>query len=309
MNSAPHARSDDHPATVPGRYRHAVQRVLLITLGLNLAVVLIKLGVGLLSGSMAVVADAVHSVTDCANNVLALLVLRLASAPPDREHPYGHQKYEALGALVIAALLAVACYEILRAAGLRLWAGEFAAPQLQALDWALMIGVLGVNIGVASYERRAGARLGSSLLLADAKHTLSDIWVTLSVLLSLLGSTLLGWGWLDVALALPVAAIILHSGWQVLQRNLPWLLDARALPAEEIAAVALSVAGVAGCHDITSRGMHGQQLYIELHVTTELSQMRDAHRVAEQVRKALEARYRPARVTVHIEPEAPRGAG
>jgi cation diffusion facilitator family transporter len=83
--------------------RHAVQRVLLITLALNLTVVVLKAIVGLMTGSLSLLADALHSVTDSANNVLGLTTNRLADPEPDRDHPYGHQKYEAIGALGIAA--------------------------------------------------------------------------------------------------------------------------------------------------------------------------------------------------------------
>lgn len=285
-----------------GRYSDQVRGVLQLTLGLNLLVVGIKLVVGLTSGSLAVIADAMHSLTDSANNILGLIVLRLATAPPDREHPYGHQKYEAIGALAIAAMLAIACFEVLRGAAQKLWSGNLTVPEMAPLDWVLLLSVLVINIGVAVGEGIAGRRLGSPLLQADSQHTLGDVWVTLGVLVGLLGSRLLGLAWADVALALPVAAMVLWSGWRVLARNLPWLLDASAVPADEIEQQVLAIPGVAGCHDITSRGMAGQQLYIELHITTALTLLGDAHRLAEQVREQLETRYAPARVTVHLEP-------
>ncbi|MFN3361442.1 MAG: cation diffusion facilitator family transporter, partial [Pseudanabaenaceae cyanobacterium] len=96
--------------------RPIVQRVLLITLGLNLAVLLLKLVVSWATGSLSLFADALHSVTDSANNIVGLVAVRFASPQPDRDHPYGHHKFEAVGAFAIAAFLGVACLEIIRGA-------------------------------------------------------------------------------------------------------------------------------------------------------------------------------------------------
>ena len=93
--------------------RARVRKVLWITLLLNLLVMVLKAIVGFVTGSLSLQADALHSVTDSANNVLGLFTNRLSSPQPDREHPYGHQKFEALGALGIAAFLSIACFEIL----------------------------------------------------------------------------------------------------------------------------------------------------------------------------------------------------
>jgi len=93
--------------------RPQVRRVLLLTLILNLFVMGLKLVVGFFTGSLSIQADALHSFTDSANNVLGLVSNQFASPQPDREHPYGHQKYEALGALGIAAFLGITCFEII----------------------------------------------------------------------------------------------------------------------------------------------------------------------------------------------------
>ncbi|HEY9887889.1 MAG TPA: cation diffusion facilitator family transporter, partial [Candidatus Obscuribacterales bacterium] len=161
--------------------RGAVRRVLLITLGLNLLVVVLKSLVGWWTGSLSLWADALHSVTDSANNILGLVTNHLASPHPDRDHPYGHQKYEAVGALGFAAFLGIACFEILKNAGERLLTGG-APVAMSAIALWIMLLVLGINIGVAFYERRVGLRLSSKILIADAHHTMSDVWITISVL-------------------------------------------------------------------------------------------------------------------------------
>ncbi len=96
--------------------RAEVRKVLLITLFLNLLIMVLKAAVGWLTGSLSLLADALHSVTDSANNILGLIASRFSSPQPDRDHPYGHQKFEAVGALGIAAFLGIACFEILQGA-------------------------------------------------------------------------------------------------------------------------------------------------------------------------------------------------
>jgi cation diffusion facilitator family transporter len=283
-------------------YHSQVRRVLWITLALNVVVIGIKAAVGVWTASLSLLADALHSVTDSANNVMGLVVSRMSAAAPDREHPYGHQKFEAIGALGIAAFLGIACFEIVRGAAGRALGGEpihvsIAGPQL-----AILLLVLAVNIFVAVYERRVGMRLNSPILRADANHTLSDIWVTLSVLGGLAGIWLFNLQWLDVALAVPVAVMVLWTGWVVVRQNLPWLLDATAVAPEAVRGIALEVPGVIDCHAITSRGVVGRQVFIEMHLVTAAPDVNTAHRITEEIEQRLDERYGPAQVTIHVEP-------
>ncbi|MGF1458018.1 MAG: cation diffusion facilitator family transporter, partial [Leptolyngbyaceae cyanobacterium] len=267
---------------------------------LNIVVLLIKAVVGWWTGSLSLLADALHSVTDSANNVLGLLTNQLASPDPDRDHPYGHQKYEAVGALGIAAFLGIACFEILKQAGERLVSGGNAVV-LSAIALWIMLAVLGINIVVAFYERRVGLQLGSKILLADAHHTMSDVWITISVLGGLIG-VWLGWQWLDVVMAFPVALLVFKSGWEVLRENLPWLVDEMAIAPEAIHTTVMQVPGVINCHDIASRGLLGRQVFIDMHMIVEPSDLSDAHEITEQVEARLNQKYGPARITIHLEP-------
>ncbi|MGH2413896.1 MAG: cation diffusion facilitator family transporter, partial [Microcystaceae cyanobacterium] len=220
---------------------------------------------------------------------------------PDREHPYGHLKFEAVGALGISAFLGIACFEILQGAIERIINGggkpiAISPPEL----WLLLI-VLGVNIFVAFYERGVGQRVGSPILIADAKHTMSDIWVTISVIAGLIG-VWLGFQWLDLALAFPVALLVFWSGWTVLKENLPWLVDQMAIAPEVIHAIAFDVPGVVNCHDIASRGVLGRQVFIEMHLIVDAPDVETAHRITEEVEKRLEERFSPVRIMIHVEP-------
>ncbi|EHC18662.1 cation diffusion facilitator family transporter [Fischerella thermalis] len=280
--------------------RATIRKVLIITLLLNIFVMLLKAVVGKLTGSLSLLADALHSVTDSANNILGLIASRFSSPQPDREHPYGHLKFEAVGALGIAAFLGIACFEILQGAVERILNGgepvRISAPEL----WLLLV-VLGVNIFVTFYERRVGVKVGSPILIADAKHTMSDVWVTISVIGGLIG-VWLGYQWLDVALAFPVALLVFWSGWTVLKENLPWLVDQIAIAPEVIHAIALSVPGVINCHDIASRGVVGRQVFMEMHLIVDAEDVETAHRITEEVERRLEERFRPVRIVIHVEP-------
>jgi cation diffusion facilitator family transporter len=287
--------------------RSQVRKVLLITLGLNLLVMVIKAVVGWVSGSLSLLADALHSVTDSANNILGLIANQFASPQPDREHPYGHQKYDALGALGVAAFLGIACFEILSHGVERLFT-ENEPIQISSKElWILLI-VLGINIFVSYYERRVGKQLGSALLVADAKHTMSDVWITITVIAGLIG-VWQGNLWnlpqlqiLDVILAFPVALLVFRSGWEVLQENLPWLVDRMAIAPETIESIAMSVPGVANCHDIASRGVIGRQVFIEMHMVVNAMDVETAHKITEAVETELKKKFSPVRILIHVEP-------
>ncbi len=280
--------------------RAVVRKVLIVTLLLNLFVMGLKASIGVVTGSLSLVADALHSVTDSANNILGLITNQFSSPLPDRKHPYGHQKFEAVGALGIAAFLAIACFEILQSALERIIQGgkpvTISAPQL----WLLLL-VLGVNIFVAFYERTVGKRVNSPILIADAHHTMSDVWVTISVMGGLIG-VWLGYQWLDVVLAFPVALLVFLSGWTVVKENLPWLVDEMAIAPEIIYDIALEVPGVINCHHIASRGIIGRQVFIEMHLVVDAEDVETAHRITEEVEALLEEKFSPARILIQVEP-------
>lgn len=287
--------------------RSQVRRVLLITLVLNLFVMILKTAVGIATGSLSLQADALHSVTDSANNVLGLVANRFSSPKPDREHPYGHQKFEALGALGIAAFLGIACFEILQGAISRLFTGG-SSVEISPEELSLLIVVLGVNIFVAVYEGRVGRKIHSAILIADAKHTMSDIWVTLLVMGGLVGvwqAKVLNFPqlqWLDVILAFPVSLLVFRSGWAVLQDNLPWLVDEIAIAPEAIHSIVMEVPGVVNCHNIASRGVIGRQVFVEMHLVVDAPDVETAHQITEEIEARLSDRYHPIRILIHIEP-------
>jgi len=133
-------------------------------------------------------------------------------------------------------------------------------------------------------------------------HTTSDIWTTVMVLVGLSGALWLGLNWLDLAVAVPLALLLVRACWMVLRSNLPWLVDQIAIAPEAIHSVAMAVPGVLNCHDIASRGVIGQQVFIDMHMVVAANDLPTAHRVTELVEEHLEARFGPVRCTIHLEP-------
>lgn len=282
--------------------QNSIRQVLYITLGLNLIVLETKFFLGLATGSLSLLADALHSFTDSASNVVGLIAMNLANPKPDWDHPYGHSKFESLGALAIAGFLIVTCLEILRSAIERIFFAQGAESLVvDNFDLILMVGVLIINIGVAVYEKGQGKALKSTLLLADARHTLSDVWVTLAILIGLIGVKQ-GWLWLDNILTFVVAGFIFHSAWEVLSENIPSLTDRVAVPAKDILEVTMGVYGVLNCHSITSRGKLEHEIFIEMHMVVAPQDIKTAHAITEEVERKLQDKYGLVYVTIHLEP-------
>ncbi len=285
-----------------------VRSVLRWVLVANLIVIGAKLAVGLRSGSIAVLGDAAHSGIDAVNNLVGLAAVRMAAEPPDDLHPYGHAKFETLAALAVAAFLSVTCFELVQGAIGRLVSGAPPPRIVPGMIWTLA-GAMVVNTAVAWGEARAARRLSSEILAADARHTASDVWVTAAVLVGLLLTATFGWGQADAILALLVAAVVAHSGYEILRATIPVLVDARAIEPDRIRAVAVAIPGVRGTSQIRSRG-RDREAFAELtiHVDRDESVV-NAHEIADRVETLLAREMGFANVTVHVEPAAPRAGG
>lgn len=284
----------------PGGARGAVRRVLWVTLGLNLVVSAAKIVVGRLSGSLSMEADGYHSLMDGSNNVIGLIVLAFAYAPPDAGHPYGHRKFETAATLAIGLVLLGLAYRLVESAftGFR----DSKLPAIGPLNWTVMGVTLAVNLFVAWYEAREGRRLRSDYLIADAAHTRSDIYVTLGVVTSFAGARA-GLAFMDGLVAAAIAAYIATLAVRILVGSFNVLTDRAVLPPHEIAALVMLVPGVRECRDVRTRGGLGA-VYVDLivHVDGEMS-LREAHDVADAIEGAL-MKDRPeiVDVVVHLEP-------
>jgi cation diffusion facilitator family transporter len=280
----------------------AVRRVLWGLLFANLAVVAAKGIIGLTAGSLAVLGDALHSGVDAFNNVLGIVVVGVASKAPDEDHPYGHGKFETLGALAIVGFMSITCFELVRDAVGRLIAAR-PAPVLSDLQLSILLVTLAVNVAVAWYENRRGRELQSEILLADAAHTRADVFITIGVLIGLLFGRR-GWWWVDPALAVLIAGFIVRIAFRIFRRAVPVLVDATTIPTGTIRAMAESVDGVRGAYGIRSRGGEGASVrYAEVTIAVDGSaNVAAAHEIADQVEARLKRDLHLAEVTVHVEP-------
>jgi len=301
-----YTRPDDSGQTAD-RIRE-IKRVLWVILVLNVSVALAKLGVGIATNSSAMQADGFHSLFDGASNVVGLVGISFASRPADRDHPYGHFKYETYASGAIAAMLVFAAYRIGSSAIQQLLSvGE--PTQVDAISFIVMIGTLMVNIFITTWERRVGRRLGSSILVADASHTGSDILVSLGVIVSLIlvriGEAIdqPALAKADPIVALLVAGVIVYTAWGVFKQASATLSDSARIDPEEICRVVLESPGVLGCHHIRTRGS-AAEVYVDLHVQVDESRtVADGHRIAEDVERLLVEQFPQVVDTiVHLEP-------
>jgi cation diffusion facilitator family transporter len=284
------------------RVGRGVRRVLWVTLLLNLLVSGGKLVVGTVSGSLAMVADGYHSLVDGSNNVLGLLMARFAYAPPDRGHPYGHRKFETAATLLIGGALLVVAYEVVAGAFVKTGHTGGEAPVIGALNWAVMIATMAMNLGVSTYEAREGRRLGSDFLTADSAHTRSDLYVSLGVVASFAADRA-GLAWADGLVAAGIGGVIAVQAVRILVGAFHVLTDRMVLDPEVVIPLVLEVDGVRDVGDVRTRG-GPDAVYIDLVVRLDGGMtLTAAHDVADRVEEALRAGHPEiVDVVVHVEP-------
>jgi cation diffusion facilitator family transporter len=277
-----------------------VRSVLIRILFLNLIVAVAKVAFGYASGTISILSDGFHSLTDAASNVAALVGMRVAHKPPDANHPYGHRKYETLAAAVIALFLVIVMIEVAQTAIARIHSGG--APHITPASFAVMAVTLAINIFVVRAERRAGRRLSSELLMADAQHTQSDVMTSLAVIGALAG-TALGYPLLDPAVALVVVVFIGHAGFEIARDAARVLSDEIVISEDDVRRVVQSVPAVLGCHQIRSRGS-ADHVFLDLHVWLDGGMpLTEAHALSHHVKDLLMERYpQIADAIIHIEP-------
>ena len=281
-------------------YYDAVRRILIIIFILNILTALAKGIYGLYTDTLSMSADGLHSLFDSTANIIGLVGIRLAARPPDRDHPYGHAKYESFAAIGIAILLFASCLQLMLAAVDRLQSR--AVPDVTQISFAIMASTLIINIGVSSYEYILGRRLKSSILVADSMHTRSDIYASLGVILGLF-AVRMGYPLADPLIALFICLLIVHTGLEILKESSTALLDRAAVDEQLIVDLARSVEGVCNCHAVRTRGM-AEEIYVDLHIGVDASLSMDkAHEVGEDVERAIKSRIPEVRdVVVHLEP-------
>jgi cation diffusion facilitator family transporter len=284
--------------------RDRTLKTAIFSMGVGLVVLALKLAAWALTGSVALLSDALESIVNVAAAGLALWALWIAAHPADREHPYGHHKAEYLSAVVEGALIIVAALVILHEAG---WA-LFEPRQLQAAWTGLVLNGIAtvLNAVWAMVLIRAGRRWRSPAIGADGLHLLADVVTSVGVIGGIALAVVLDLPLLDPLLAGLVAINILWMGQRLVRRSVAGLMDAAPDPdtLERIRhAIAVSATGALEAHDVRTRHA-GQASFVEFHLVVPGEwTVAEAHAVCDRIEAALKRELEGAVITIHVEPE------
>jgi len=275
-----------------------VRRVILIEGLANLLVLVAKTVVGLSTGSMAILADAIHSLSDLTNNIIAWIVIHFSSLPADREHPYGHRKLETLAVFILASILVVLAFEL----ALNAVNKEYAEVVSSGLELIIMLCVLIINIVVTSWQRMWAKRLDSDILHADATHTFADVLITGTVIVGWQLSAM-GYAWVDRLCALGVALLIFYLAYGLFRRAIPVLIDEYAIDPVELSELIKPLPGVKKVYKIRSRWV-GKTRAVDLVVSVDSAlSTEESHAIADSIESQIENHFGATDISIHIEPE------
>jgi cation diffusion facilitator family transporter len=276
-----------------------------LSIASNSFLIAIKLAAGALTGSIAIVTEAVHSLIDLIASVVAFVSVRKADEPADAEHPYGHQKVESLAAAIEGMLILVGAGIIVFEATRRLAAG--ASVDLLGVGIAVMGFSVLANLAVSAVLSRQAKAHESPALEGDAAHLRTDALTSAGVLVGLAIVELTGIVAFDSITAILVAAAIVVAGLRILRRSSGVLVD-EALPSAEMDRIEAAIADartpeVAGYHKLRARRA-GAHRHVDLHVQYRSgTSLERAHELAHEMRAAIEATVPGAEVLIHAEPE------
>lgn len=282
------------------RYKE-IQKVQLIVIVLNILTSISKLLIGILINSVSMTADGFHSMADGLNNVAGMIGVYFAFQPVDEKHPYGHRKFETMTTLLISGLLLATAFGLLKGAYARIV--NPVTPTVTTSSFIVMIFSIIVNIGVTTYERKKGKELHSDFLVSDATHTLSDVFVSISVLGTLFAIKI-GYPWVDTVVSVAISILIAKSAYDIIKNSTNVLCDAIAINANDISNVIVEEFNeVYSCHKIRSRG-RSDDIHLELHVVADNEMtLESAHRLVHNIENVLKSRFPGVSdVNVHVDP-------
>ncbi len=292
-------------------------RVASLSVASNTTLIVLKAGVGIASGSVSVLSEAIHSGVDLLAAIIAWVAVRTSGKAADEEHPFGHGKVENISGTVEALLIFVAAVWIIYEAVHKLLAPR---PLEQAgLGVAVMLVSAVVNILVSRSLFKVGRETGSVALQADAWHLRTDVWTSAGVMVGLaiiaalrMFAPAVRVEWIDPVAALLVALLILRAAWGLTRESARDLLDT-ALPSEEVEAIR----GIISAHCCQTAGYHGLRTrrsgahrFVVFHLLVNPDMHTEqSHAIAEAVTSAIETRFPDTDVTVHVEPCGTRCEG
>jgi cation diffusion facilitator family transporter len=304
-------RSIDAPAAAAGKAKHAPRktRAAGLSIASNSVLIVLKIVAGAVTGSIAILTEAVHSAIDLLASVVAFYSVRKAEEPPDPSHPYGHEKVENLAAALEGILILVGAAIIIYESVHRL----ITPSTVDTIGVGIGVVALSAvaNFGVSGYLYRQARETGSPALEGDAAHLRTDAFTSLGVLVGLVLVKVTGAARFDPITALVIAAAIVWSGVRIVNRSSRVLVD-EALPAAELEIVRQTIEAydapeVSGFHKLRAR-QAGSRRHIDLHVQfREGTTLERAHEVSHELQSAIAVRLRDADVLIHLEPETHPG--
>lgn len=278
-----------------------IRQVLLITLFLNVAVAAAKILYGYTHNYISITSDGFHSLFDGMSNVIGLLGIWIASRPPDKEHPYGHRKFETLFTIAISFMIFMTCFQILK----KVYSSFSGVSELSVTtaSFGIMIATIVINIFVVIYESRKGKELKSDFLLADAMHTKSDIMASTAVIISLIFMKL-GYQRADSIVGLIITFFIAKMGYEILKKATDTLVDTVIISESVIESLVKRVPGIERCMNIRTRGSE-HSIYLDMTVFVAPHMTIDtAHGIVDKIEELIKHEIPDVvDVVVHIEPE------
>jgi cation diffusion facilitator family transporter len=277
-----------------------IRDILLIILALNWLVAFAKIIYGFIIRSTAMSADGFHSFADGTSNLIGLIGVWVASQPRDKEHPYGHKKYETFAAIIIAIVLFIISFNIIRGGFMRFF--NPVIPDAAIAGFALMLFTMVINTGVYLYEKKQGRILASDILAADAQHTKSDILVSLSVICTLF-AVKAGLPAVDSIVSILIAFLIAHGGIKILRESSSVLCDQIVMDDGLIEKLILGIEGVKDCHSIRTRGRQ-DDIHLDFHIMVAPGMpVGQAHKLNDRLEELLKKNIKGITdIAIHIEP-------
>jgi cation diffusion facilitator family transporter len=274
-----------------------VQQIIFIEGIYNVIVLGLKLVVGLATNSLAIIGDAIHSLTDVLNNIVIWLVMRVAGKPADKDHPYGHRKFETMAVFALASILVVLAVELI----LQTFRAEPKEIFSESWGLGLMILVLILNFSVSIWEKHWAKKLDSDILYADSQHTFVDALTTVFVIVSWQLSAI-GYVWLDKLCAIGVAGLVLYFAFELFHKVVPILVDGFAIDPDLLSQSAGQVKGVKEVRQVRSRWI-GDIKAVDLIIAVDAKlSIKESHDIAHDVEDLLVEKYGVADVSIHVEP-------
>lgn len=302
MNATDGAAAQSVAAGAPARKQRAAG----LSVASNTTLILLKVVAGTLTGSVAILTEAVHSSVDLIASLVAFFSVRKAEEPADETHRYGHERIEDLAAAIEGVLILVGSAAIAFAAIRRLIQGG--RTHTLGLGIAVIAVSMAANFVVSGVLARRGKATGSPALAGDAAHLRTDALSSATVLIALVVVAITGQQWIDPVAALLVSGVIVITGIRLLAGAGQVLVD-HALPAEQVAAIRDAIQafgvthGVVGYHELRSR-RGGSKRYVDVHVQFRSgTSLEDAHRTAHELQDAIASAVGGADVLIHLEPE------